>query len=981
MNLPQFRQMLAKFPFTRTITTVHMHHTFRPNHSQYRGLASIEGMHRFHTQERGFSDIAQHITIAPDGTIWTGRNWNKSPASASGNNGNAHAGPFMFEIIGDFDRGRDAFEDPQRSTVLHVIAAVQQQFGLPPETLKFHNQMSPKSCPGTAIDFDEIVAAVRQIQAAPAAAARGADAPFPGAFQDDQLTGSERALINDAIESLLQDDSPAESLPSAEPPEGEDEVLFTGRGGLASSAARGVEVTADDLIALRPHVINLSEGQLKAGGDYFTLPEDVERIFSEDMERAFDNPESIGMPPRGAGEPFRCMIWAHGGLISERDGLAIARKHLDFWKGNGIYPIYFAWETGLYESLGPMLRGLISGGSRAARNLFSDNISDPLIEQLARAVRAEKIWTSMKRNAELAHSAGGGAVKAAAELHAFCVRDSKNIEIHAAGHSAGAIFHSHFLPAALELGIPAVSSLYLLAPAIRVDSFKEKLLGKIGHGINRLSIFTMLREHEMDDHCAEVYRKSLLYLIRFSLEKERNAEILGLEESLRRDRDISRLLGLNTNGGSAVGDIVFSRSSESDGQFASQATSHGGFDDDAPTMNSMALRILGQPTKASLRAPYPETGARSTSFDPWVAPEVEELQRSFGSVFAPPDSAVPWPTAGSASSSTGPVGAPAVPPLDSQGGRRMALCVGIDRYRVRPLAGCVADARLWERTLQRLGFQSELLLDEDASYANIKSRVERLVRSARAGDVIVWQYAGHGTQVPDVNGDEAGGDSPGKDEAICPIDMHTGRMFTDDEIAALIQELQPGVSFTMLMDCCHSGDLNRFGVGEPPAGARTVDERPRFLPLTPELEQAYLAFARSPEAAAAGKSRSRSRTALEQTSEVLFTACLSTEQAWESNGQGEFTLRATRLLAETAGALSNEAFLNSVIAGFGTARRQTPTMACASALRGRQLFQAFDAPVRAGAQASLGVDSSETSGRFRPLADALNGVVQQLRQL
>ncbi|MGJ0223487.1 hypothetical protein ACQUZK_08815, partial [Streptococcus pyogenes] len=183
------------------------------------------------------------------------------------------------------------------------------------------------------------------------------------------------------------------------------------------------------------------------------------------------------------------------------------------------------------------------------------------------------------------------------------------------------------------------------------------------------------------------------------------------------------------------------------------------------------------------------------------------------------------------------------------------------------------------------------------------------------------------------------------------------------------------------MDCCHSGTLNRFGVGEPPAASRGGDERARFLPLTPDLEQAYLAFARSPEAARAGKARSRSRSALEQTSEVLFTACLSTELAWESNGQGDFTARATRLLTETGGALSNEAFIDAVLAAFGAARRQTPTLACATALRGRQLFQASDAPAPVRTQAGLGIEAMQAPGRFRPLADALEGVAQQLRQL
>ena len=142
LTLVQFRDMLVRFPFSRAVSVVHMHHTWRPNRAQYKGLASIDAMHEFHTKERGFSDIAQHITIAPDGTIWTGRNWNKAPASATGHNGSEQSGPFMFEMIGDFDTGQDPFDDPQRSTVLEVIAAVQGRFRLPPDALRFHRQMA-----------------------------------------------------------------------------------------------------------------------------------------------------------------------------------------------------------------------------------------------------------------------------------------------------------------------------------------------------------------------------------------------------------------------------------------------------------------------------------------------------------------------------------------------------------------------------------------------------------------------------------------------------------------------------------------------------------------------------------------------------------------------------------------------------------------------------------------------------------------------
>jgi hypothetical protein len=72
-----------------------MHHTWRPNHSQFNGFSTIESMWEYHTETKGWSDIAQHISIAPDGSIWTGRSWDQAPASARGFNGNATVGPFM----------------------------------------------------------------------------------------------------------------------------------------------------------------------------------------------------------------------------------------------------------------------------------------------------------------------------------------------------------------------------------------------------------------------------------------------------------------------------------------------------------------------------------------------------------------------------------------------------------------------------------------------------------------------------------------------------------------------------------------------------------------------------------------------------------------------------------------------------------------------------------------------------------------------
>lgn len=164
LNLAEFTALIQRFPFTRRVDSVHMHHTWRPDHSQYRGHESVAAMWRFHTEVNGWSDIAQHITIAPDGTIWTGRDWNQPPASAAGHNGNFAAGPFMFELVGDFDVGRDQWGGAQKQTALAVIALVQARFNLPRESLRFHNQMGPKSCPGSQIDYQQTLQEVRSVR-------------------------------------------------------------------------------------------------------------------------------------------------------------------------------------------------------------------------------------------------------------------------------------------------------------------------------------------------------------------------------------------------------------------------------------------------------------------------------------------------------------------------------------------------------------------------------------------------------------------------------------------------------------------------------------------------------------------------------------------------------------------------------------------------------------------------------------------------
>ncbi len=161
----QFIDELAQFDWQRRVWRVDMHHTFVPDHAQWRTIGSracVEGMRRFHVDQCGFIDAAQHVSIMPNGEIWTGRCWNETPASVGCG---MSKGVFMFEVVGNFDIGHDRLEGAQLKSVLTVIRGVQRRFRLPAEALLFHREVpqTDKTCPGTGISKAEILEGVREL--------------------------------------------------------------------------------------------------------------------------------------------------------------------------------------------------------------------------------------------------------------------------------------------------------------------------------------------------------------------------------------------------------------------------------------------------------------------------------------------------------------------------------------------------------------------------------------------------------------------------------------------------------------------------------------------------------------------------------------------------------------------------------------------------------------------------------------------------
>ncbi|RYY47211.1 MAG: hypothetical protein EOO06_12910 [Chitinophagaceae bacterium] len=189
--------------------------------------------------------------------------------------------------------------------------------------------------------------------------------------------------------------------------------------------------------------------------------------------------------------------------------------------------------------------------------------------------------------------------------------------------------------------------------------------------------------------------------------------------------------------------------------------------------------------------------------------------------------------------------------------RQLALIIGIDTYKPsinEPVAmetkrtwtnldGCVNDATaMRDLAIARYAFKPEnitTLFNADANRAGIIAALDRLVATAKKGDVVFIYYAGHGSQVKNSLSTE----TDKKDETIVPADAWKKGVadIRDKELAKYFNLLlDKGVLLTVIMDSCHSGSGSRGDnfLYEPPK-ARYIEEanydaRDATVPQRPE---------------------------------------------------------------------------------------------------------------------------------------------------
>lgn len=151
---------------------------------------------------------------------------------------------------------------------------------------------------------------------------------------------------------------------------------------------------------------------------------------------------------------------------------------------------------------------------------------------------------------------------------------------------------------------------------------------------------------------------------------------------------------------------------------------------------------------------------------------------------------------------------------------RYAVCVGINDYpgSGSDLHGCVNDAVNWSRLLLSKGYGTVTLLDSRATRANILDELRSVYARARFGDRVVFTYSGHGSWIPDFDGDEA----DARDECLVTYDWERNGYITDDELFVIHGLRRFGVRSTTISDSCHSGTLARMLDMSPGV--------PRFMP-------------------------------------------------------------------------------------------------------------------------------------------------------
>ncbi|MEK6261071.1 MAG: caspase family protein [Planctomycetota bacterium] len=226
-----------------------------------------------------------------------------------------------------------------------------------------------------------------------------------------------------------------------------------------------------------------------------------------------------------------------------------------------------------------------------------------------------------------------------------------------------------------------------------------------------------------------------------------------------------------------------------------------------------------------------------------------------------------------------------------------ALLVGINDYspEVGKLTGCVNDVDHFHGYLMenfdRSRLHIEVLKDADATRPNIIKQFRSHLGQAKADDVVVFQYCGHGARSKSAKPfEELFPD--GKDEGLVCYDSRGpgGFDLADKELAALLAELaknEPHIA--VILDSCHSGSATRSADDFTQLKARQTHEVLKERPLESYLDGYYAALLKRGASLEIPASR-----------HILLAACQRIQKAWEGRDHsGVFTSTLLEVLGKS----------------------------------------------------------------------------------
>jgi len=150
------------------------------------------------------------------------------------------------------------------------------------------------------------------------------------------------------------------------------------------------------------------------------------------------------------------------------------------------------------------------------------------------------------------------------------------------------------------------------------------------------------------------------------------------------------------------------------------------------------------------------------------------------------------------------------------------LSVGVGEYanpQINDLALTPGDARDMAQAVKHLGnpqTKVRLLLNQQATKANMKAGIDWLAENVGPEDLAVFYYSGHGARYEDQDSDEL----DAYDEFLCPYDTGMGggveTFVRDDEVREWLQAITANTrNLAVILDSCHSGDAVRIGEATP----------------------------------------------------------------------------------------------------------------------------------------------------------------------